>query len=134
MIRLRPVLGEISRIITVDSLSEFLLGLPIKGLSHSSCLFRLILRIVADGICFSSVKEQMCSWEPDIQKWRKQAAAVLLGHLYTQAAVKKAPEDRGQGFKVCWDDVLKELQMEYSYGGLRPSHNCRPQVLSCQKS
>ena len=51
----------------------------------------------------------MFSWEPDIQKWRQQAAAVHLGHLFAQAAVKKASEDRGQGFSVQRSDAEKEL-------------------------
>ena len=56
----------------------------------------------------------MFSWEPDIQERREQAAAVLLGHLYTQAAVKKASEDQGQGFIVGRGDV--EMQLGLSQG------------------
>ena len=59
----------------------------------------------------------MCSWEADMQSRTNQAAAVLLGHLYTQAAVKKALEERGQGFTVSKRDVLKELHADRSDSG-----------------
>ena len=44
-----------------------------------------------------------------MQSRTNQAAAVLLGHLYTQAAVKKALEERGQGFTVSKRDVEEQL-------------------------
>ena len=54
----------------------------------------------------------MACLESELQGQQKQAAAVLLGNIYTQAALQKASADKGQGFTVYSDDVEKWLGIE----------------------
>ena len=54
----------------------------------------------------------MACLESEVLGQRKQAAAVLLGNIYTQAALQKASEDKGQGFTVNAGDVQKLLGIE----------------------
>ena len=79
--------------------------------SHRSCTSKsLIPRIVEDGICFPSVAQRIDRWETQNQEQKQQAASLLLGHWYAQAAVKWMRES-GTGFSIDRWSVEEELSI-----------------------
>lgn len=62
-------------------------------------------RIVEDEVCFPSVMRKVTGWSQKNHRRKTETLAALLGSLFADAAVAKAAQETGEGFRVSTREV-----------------------------